>query len=69
MDKKKDKKRMPKRFVWSVTGEGERAFWTKVGSTFENRDGSETVLISNGGQELRYILREPKDQQKAAQAA
>lgn len=63
-----DKKRMPNRHVWSVTGEGDRAFWTKVGSTFVNRDGSETVLISNGGQELRYILRKPKEE-KAAKAA
>ncbi len=51
------------KFVYVITGKGERKFWTKVGVAFVNRDGSLNVKLDslpvNGELHIRdYVHRE-----------
>lgn len=51
------------RYVYIITGKGERKFWTKVGVAFTNRDGSLNVklesLPTNGEFHIRpYVSKE-----------
>ena len=52
------------RVAWTVTssGEGEKArdFWTKIGRSFMNKDGSETVLLDAVPVNGKIILRDKK---------
>lgn len=54
------------RVAWTVSesaakeGEEPREFWTRIGRTFLNRDGSETILLDALPTNARIILRDRK---------
>ena len=55
--------------VWTVTGEGKQAFWTRIGSAWQqnNGEGFNVVLRAlpvNG----RIILMPPKDDERGQEA-
>lgn len=52
------------KFVYVITGKGERKFWTKVGVAFVNRDGSLNCKLDSlpvdGELHIRdYVSKEP----------
>lgn len=55
---------MPSHKVFAVDGEGDEAFWTRVGSAWQNKDGKGYNIVLqalpvNG----RLVLREPNDEE------
>jgi hypothetical protein len=54
------------KFIYVITGKGERKFWTKVGVAFVNRDGSLNCKLDSlpvdGELHIRdYVAREPQE--------
>jgi hypothetical protein len=39
MSDTEDTKKRPTHIIWAVTGEGDDAFWTRIGAGWTNRDG------------------------------
>lgn len=61
------------RVAWTVstTGEGEKAkdFWTRIGRSFLNKDGSETILLDALPINGKLILRDKKAAEPASAEA
>lgn len=62
------------KFVYVITGKGERKFWTKVGVAFVNKDGSLNCKLDSlpvGGElHIRdYVVRDPRDASETHQRA
>jgi hypothetical protein len=59
---------MPKtihRVAYTVNGEGENSRWRAIGVTFENKDGSETVLLDALPANGKLVLQLPKKKEDA----
>lgn len=53
----------PVRIAWAVTPptrEGGKAFWTRIGAEFENRDGSTTIQLNALPTNACLVMRAPK---------
>lgn len=62
--------RKPSHTVYHVRGEGEKAFWTKIGAawTHEDQDGLNVALDYMPIGEGRLVIRTSKDDAKAPEA-
>lgn len=50
---------------YTVTeGKGEREFWTRIGSAFENRDGSITCRLDAVPVNGKVVIREPNNRDR-----
>ncbi len=50
--------------VWTVCprGEGKKDFWLRVGTAFENRDGSWSLMLDALPVNGKLIMREPREE-------
>lgn len=68
-------KKLPTHDIFDVQDRGNGTFWNKVGASFENRDGSHSVLIYQPGRtdsktlQLRAIDRDRRPLKEGADAA
>ena len=53
------------RELWGVVNRTERGFWTRIGTAFENRDGSWSLLFDYLplSAETRIQVREPRERE------
>ena len=51
-----------KRVAWAVrsTGDGGKSSWSRIGVSFENKDGSESVLLDAVPLSGKIVLQDPK---------
>lgn len=62
---------VPSHDVFHVTGDGEKARWTKLGAAWQHRDGDGFNITLNFvpiTQDGRFVVRKVKAQQQEAQA-
>jgi hypothetical protein len=63
---KRTQKNRPTHNVFSVEGEGETAFWTKIGAAWAHDDGKGfSITLSCLPVNGRLTLREPKNDEEA----
>ena len=48
------------RVAYAITEKNGRSHWTRVGVSFVNKDGSETVLLDAAPLSGRLVLQDPK---------
>lgn len=64
--KKPTETRRPSHAVYVIEGEGQNAFWTKVGAAWQHEDGEGfNILLSALPVNGRLVLRKPKPQEEA----
>ena len=64
--KKPTETRRPSHAVYVIEGEGQSAFWTKVGAAWQHEDGEGfNILLSALPVNGRLVLRKPKPQEEA----
>ena len=51
-------------FVIKEQGEGKKAFWTKIGVAFENKDGSWNVILSALPIDGKLHIRDPQEREQ-----
>lgn len=54
-----------RREVWTVCprGEGKKDYWLRIGTAFENRDGSWSIVLDALPTNNKLIVREPREEQ------
>jgi hypothetical protein len=63
---KRTQKNRPTHAVFSVEGEGDNAFWTKIGAAWAHEDGKGfSITLSCLPVNGRLTLREPKQDEEA----
>jgi hypothetical protein len=50
-------------FTVCPRGEGKKDFWLRIGTAFENRDGSWSIVLDALPTSGKLIVREPREQQ------
>lgn len=61
---------MAKRFeVFHIknTGEGKKSFWTRIGSAWENRNGSINVVLDTIPLDGKMTIQEPREREPGAE--
>ncbi len=62
MSEDNSKGRKPDLIAYTVRGEGEKAFWNRIGAAWTNKDGGHTIQLDSLPIDGRIVCRPPKEE-------